>query len=190
MLLNAIIKQQNQRLNLFSNALIALNVIIYFVTPSEYKAFLGLNVLFFAEGFYWQILTTMFMHGGLAHLALNMIVLYQFGSILERYLGSWRFALLYLVGGLACSFLSAIYVYFQTLHTHTLINVVGASGAICVLMGYYAFVDKSSTKGLIVAILLMSFVPIFMGVNVAWYAHIFGFVCGYILAKLRILKAR
>lgn len=175
---------------MFSNALIALNVIFYFLTTSEYKAFLGLNVFCFKEGFYWQILTTMFMHGGLAHLALNMIVLYQFGTILERYLGSWRFALLYLIGGLVCSLLSAIFVYFQTLYTHVFINVVGASGAIYVLMGYYAFVDKSSTKGLIVAILLMSFVPIFMGVNIAWYAHIFGFICGYVLAKLQILKVR
>lgn len=175
---------------MFSQALIALNVIIYFLTPHEYNALLGLNVFCFSKGFYWQMLSTMFMHGGLAHLALNMIVLYQFGTILERYLGSLRFALLYLIGGLVCSLLSAIYVYFQTLHTHTFINVVGASGAICVLMGYYAFVDKSSTKGLIVAILLMSFVPILMGVNIAWYAHIFGFICGYILARFQILKAK
>lgn len=179
-----------QRQNLVSHALIALNVIIFFITPREYNALLGLNAFCFSEGFYWQILTTMFMHGGLAHLALNMIVLYQFGTILERYLGSWRFGALYLIGGLVCSFLSAIYVYYDTIHTHTFINVVGASGAICVLMGYYAFVDKSSTRGLIVAILLMSFVPIFMGVNIAWYAHIFGFICGYALAKFQILKGK
>lgn len=175
---------------MFSQALIALNVIIYFLTPHEYNELLGLNVFCFSKGFYWQMLSTMFMHGSLAHLALNMIVLYQFGTILERYLGSLRFALLYLIGGLACSFLSAIYIYFQTLHTHAFINVVGASGAICVLMGYYAFVDKNSTKGLIVAILLMSFAPILMGVNIAWYAHIFGFICGYILARFQILRVK
>ena len=179
-----------QRQNLVSQALIALNVIIFFITPHEYNALLGLNILCFEREFYWQILTTMFMHGGLAHLVLNMIVLYQFGSVLERYLGSWRFGALYLIGGLVCSFLSAIYVYYDTIHTHSFINVVGASGAICVLMGYYAFVDKHSTKGLIVALLLMSFVPILMGVNVAWYAHLFGFACGYLVAKFQILRAR
>lgn len=105
-------------------------------------------------------------------------------------MGSWRFGALYLIGGLVCSFLSAVYVYYDTIRTHTFINVVGASGAICVLMGYYAFVDKSSTRGLIVAILLMSFVPIFMGVNIAWYAHIFGFICGYVLAKFQIVKGK
>lgn len=62
---------------------------------------------------------------------------------------------------------------------------MGASGAICVLMGFYAFLDKTSTKGLVVAILLMSFLPLFMGINVAWYGHIFGFISGYTLAFLR-----
>lgn len=52
-------------------------------------------------------------------------------------------------------------------------------------MGFYAFLDKTSTKGLVVAILLMSFLPLFMGINVAWYGHIFGFMSGYILAFLR-----
>ncbi|MCR8712610.1 rhomboid family intramembrane serine protease, partial [Campylobacter sp. W0066.1] len=45
-----------------------------------------------------------------------------------------------------------------------------------------------ATKGLIVAILLMSFVPIFMGVNIAWYAHIFGFICGYALGKFKVIR--
>ncbi|ENK6083908.1 rhomboid family intramembrane serine protease [Campylobacter coli] len=158
--------------------LILLNILFYFTIPYGYYNLLGLNILFF-KGAYWQILSSMFMHGNLTHLILNMIVLFQFGRILESYLGALRFFLLYIIGGLMCSLLSAFY-YFGGM-----INLVGASGAICVLMGYYAFLDKSSTKGLIVAILLMSFAPLLMGVNVAWYGHIFGFICGYFLGKLR-----
>lgn len=169
--------------------LIALNVGVFaldlLVLGGKYSVILGLNALCFDAGFWWQPITSMFMHGGIAHLALNMIVLWQFGSLLERYLGALRFALLYLIGGTACSLLSAVYVYFDALYTGQSVNVVGASGAICVLMGYYARLDKSSTKGLVVAILLMSFLPIFMGVNIAWYAHIFGFLCGYVIAKMR-----
>ena len=171
--------------------LIALNVLVFILTydaSTHLRTLLGLNIFFFSKGFWWQLLSTMFMHGSIAHIALNMIVLWQFGSVLERYLGSLRFALLYFIGGIACSFLSAIYVYYDTLYTHSFVNVVGASGAICLLMGYYACVDRSSTKGLIVAILLMSFVPIFMGINIAWYAHIFGFICGYGFAKFRNLR--
>ncbi|EGS7843306.1 rhomboid family intramembrane serine protease [Campylobacter coli] len=160
--------------------LILLNILFYFTIPYGYYNLLGLNILFF-KGAYWQILSSMFMHGNLTHLILNMIVLFQFGRILESYLGF----LLYIIGGLMCSLLSAFYVYFSFYYFGGMINLVGASGAICVLMGYYAFLDKSSTKGLIVAILLMSFAPLLMGVNVAWYGHIFGFICGYFLGKLR-----
>ncbi len=85
-------------------------------------------------------------------------------------------------------FLSVFYVYFDFKYFGENINVIGASGAICVLIGFYAVIDKNSTKGLIVAILLMSFVPLLMGVNVAWYGHIFGFMCGYILAKIKEVK--
>lgn len=160
--------------------LILLNILFYFTIPYGYYNLLGLNILFF-KGAYWQILSSMFMHGNLTHLILNMIVLFQFGRILESYLGALRFFLLYMM----CSLLSAFYVYFSFYYFGGMINLVGASGAICVLMGYYAFLDKSSTKGLIVAILLMSFAPLLMGVNVAWYGHIFGFICGYFLGKLR-----
>lgn len=164
--------------------LILLNILIYFAISDNYHDLLGLNILFF-KGAYWQILSSMFMHGNLTHLILNMIVLFQFGRILENYLGSLRFALLYFIGGLMCSILSAFYVYFSFYYLSENINLVGASGAICVLMGYYAYLDKNSTKGLVVAILLMSFAPLLMGVNVAWYGHIFGFICGYFLAKMR-----
>ncbi len=170
---------------LFVWFLIFLNVFVYFFVQNDFLKFLlGLNILFF-KGHFWQLLSSMFMHANITHLALNMIVLFQFGRILESFLGSLKFALLYLVGGLLCSLLSAFYVLFAFNFWGENINLIGASGAICVLMGFYAFLDKSATKGLIVAILLMSFVPLFMGVNVAWFAHIFGFVCGYILAKFR-----
>ncbi|WP_409513386.1 rhomboid family intramembrane serine protease [Campylobacter sp. MIT 99-7217] len=167
----------------------AINLTIFILLRDEAKVVFGLNVLFF-EGYYWQVLSSMFLHSGWTHVILNMLVLFQFGTILEKYLGSFRFCILYLCGGLACSLLSAFYIYFEALYFGRIYNTVGASGAICVLMGFYAFVDKSSTKGLIVALLLISFVPIFMGVNIAWYSHIFGFICGYMCAKFKLLKGK
>lgn len=164
--------------------LIFINVLVYCVVQRSFAHILGLNILFFKGGYFWQILSSMFMHANVAHLVLNMMVLFQFGRVLENFLGTFRFLLLYLVGGLLCSLLTVFYVFFAFNVLDQNINIVGASGAICVLMGFYAFVDKGQLKGLIVAILLMSFVPLLMGVNVAWYAHIFGFICGYVLAKL------
>lgn len=174
---------------MIASLIIALNFVVYiyvnYLSSNNLDLLLGLN-LFFFKGLYWQVLSSMFIHGNWTHLILNMIVLYQFGGILEKHMGSLKFFILYFLGGVLCSLLSVFYLYFS--YDFSFVNVVGASGAICVLMGYYAFLDKSATKGLIVAILLMSFVPILLGVNVAWYAHIFGFLCGYLFAKLRIIR--
>ncbi|MGH2306021.1 rhomboid family intramembrane serine protease [Campylobacter taeniopygiae] len=163
--------------------LIFLNIIVYFIVPyANYDSF-GLNISFF-KGDYWQILSSMFLHSGLTHLILNMIMLFQFGSILERYLGKIYFLLVYFIGGILCSLLSVVYIYFFDSN----VNLIGASGAICVLMGYFAFLDRKSTLGIIVAILLMSFIPLTIGVNIAWYGHIFGFICGFVLAKTISIK--
>ncbi len=165
--------------------LIALNVIIYFALSDSYLAKFGLNILFFWQDMYWQILTSMFLHGGIIHLLLNMGVLYQFGTALERFLGSARFIGLYIIGGLLCSVLSAFYLKF-TFDDQHFVNIVGASGAICVLIGFYARIDKSQFASLLIQMLLISFVPLLFDVNIAWYAHIFGFICGYVIAMLFI----
>lgn len=48
----------------------------------------------------WQIITYMFMHGGVAHLFFNMFALFMFGPVLEQLLGSRRFINFYLITGL------------------------------------------------------------------------------------------
>lgn len=145
--------------------------------------------MFFTDGLYvWQPATSMFMHANLAHLLMNMAVLYQFGSLLERYYGSEKFAVVYCVGGVLTSLLSFIYIYIMFKTNGIFINLVGASGAISLLLGVLAFLDASSRKGLIIAILLMSFAPVAMGVNVAWYAHIIGFTLGYFGVKFKVIK--
>ena len=49
---------------------------------------------------YWQLLTHMFMHGGIMHIFFNMFALYSFGSILEAHWGGKRFINFYLITGL------------------------------------------------------------------------------------------
>ena len=55
-----------------------------------------------AEGEWWRLLTAAFLHYGPIHLGMNMLALWWVGRPLEGYLGSLRYLLLYLVGGLAC----------------------------------------------------------------------------------------
>ena len=165
--------------------LIILNFIIFLLVQIceilnfKYDLYMifGLNPLFF-QGFFHQLLSTMFMHGGIFHIAMNMAVLWQFGSILENAFGTKKFLLMYFVTGILTSLLCLIFVYLGAKNGH-FINIVGASGVICALLGILAYFDKKNAKSIFVAILLMSFAPLLVGLKVAWYAHIFGFLVGY-----------
>ncbi|PYQ56828.1 MAG: rhomboid family intramembrane serine protease [Acidobacteria bacterium] len=77
-------------------------------------------------GEYWRLVTSMFLHGGLLHLALNGWALFQLGSLLELLMGSPRMLLIYFGSGIAGSLASA---------TFTQKPSVGASGAIFGLLG-------------------------------------------------------
>lgn len=162
--------------------IIFVNVIAYFFQINFERAdlFFALNRYFYEAGLFWQPLSSMFMHGSLTHLGMNMVVLYQFGTLLERIKGKKYLFFIYFAGGVLTSLLSFIFMYYLNLN-HVL---VGASGAICVLIGWLAYVDSYNRKGLVVAILVISFAPLLLGVNIAWYAHIFGFLIGWFWAQI------
>ncbi len=158
--------------------LIALNVAIFLLTqdPVSHVKY-GLNGYFF-EGAWWQPLSSMFMHANVTHLAMNMVVLFQFGYLLEKELDTHlKYLFIYLAGGVATSLLTIYFMKFFGMDH----NVVGASGAISVLFGWFALKDPHLRGGLIVSILIISFVPLLMGVPVAWYGHLIGFGLGWML---------
>ena len=80
-----------------------------------------------AEGEWWRLLTAAFLHYGLIHLGMNMLVLWFIGPPLEEYFGHWRYLLVYLVCGLAGS--AGALLWSPNALT------VGASGAIWGMMG-------------------------------------------------------
>jgi membrane associated rhomboid family serine protease len=79
-----------------------------------------------ANGDWWRLITAPFLHYGLLHLGLNMLVLWFIGPALESYFGHWRYLLVYVVSGLAGS-AGALIASPNAL-------TVGASGAIWGLM--------------------------------------------------------
>jgi membrane associated rhomboid family serine protease len=108
---------------LVTKALIALNVLVYLVNLAQGSSlgrtsgwlfehgalFIGPFVLSdgtlggLADGEWWRLVTSAFLHGNIGHIAMNMIVLWYVGGPLETALGRGRFLLLYLVSGLAGS---------------------------------------------------------------------------------------
>ena len=81
-----------------------------------------------AGGEWWRLLSSVFLHSGLAHLAFNMLALYFLGSFTEESFGRGRFFALYVASGVAGGL---AYLYFGQFDA----PAVGASGAIFGLLG-------------------------------------------------------
>lgn len=165
-----------------TNIIIFITVLAYIVQINidQGSLFMGLNLYFLVGGFYWQPLTSIFSHGGIAHLVMNMFVLWQFGNLIEKARGKRSFITLYLVTGIVTSLLSFLYIFYVDIR----VNLVGASGAICAILGYIAYFDKTQRSGIITWILLISVAPLLIGLPIAWYAHFIGLFVGFTYALI------
>jgi membrane associated rhomboid family serine protease len=97
--------------------LIIINVLFYIATVISFK--INLTDIFAMHYFGsklfrpYQIVTYMFMHGGLMHIFFNMFALWMFGSVLERVWGSKRFFIYYMVCGIGAILVQMLVIYFQ-----------------------------------------------------------------------------
>jgi membrane associated rhomboid family serine protease len=149
---------------------------------------------------YFTLITSMFMHGGWAHLLGNMLFLWVFGDNIENRIGHIRYLIFYLVCGIIAS-LSHVFVS----GSDSLIPSLGASGAISGVLGGYLLLFPSRRVRVIMGRGITT-VPAFValgiwivfqvisgmgmlggdetGGGVAYAAHIGGFVAGLALIKL------
>ena len=143
------------------------------------------------------LVSSMFLHGDFMHLFGNMLYLWIFADNIEAVVGSFRFVVFYVLGGLAASFTQ---IFFMP---ESLIPNVGASGAISAVLGaYIVMFPKSRIRVLffitifyLPAVLFLGFwfvQQLFEGIGslgpnagkvagVAWWAHIGGFVFGLLI---------
>jgi len=149
---------------------------------------------------YFTLITSMFMHGGWAHLLGNMLFLWVFGYNIENRIGHIRYLIFYLVCGIIAS-LSHVFVS----GSDSLIPSLGASGAISGVLGGYLLLFPSRRVRVIMGRGITT-VPAFValgiwivfqvisqlgvlggdqgGGGVAYAAHIGGFIAGLALIKL------
>lgn len=155
----------------------------------------------------FTLITCMFLHGGILHILGNMLYLWIFGNNVEDALGKTRFITFYILSGISAGL------------THILTNpssdlpMVGASGAISgILGGYFILYPFAMVDTLIPFFFFWRIVPIpafffiliwfliqvagasRMGGNIAWFAHIGGFISGilflFIMGKSKARKRR
>ena len=185
--------------------LITLNVLVYvfqlMLSDRAQDAFIlnfGLVPAYFSLV---NVVTAMFVHGGFAHLAGNMLFLWIFGDNVEDRLGHFRFIVFYLLCGFSAAFAQSV------LNPDSLVPMVGASGAIAGVMGAYLVLYPHSRVLMlfpfplflfelpaVVFLGIWFFIQFLNGINqlpvferdaisggVAFVAHVMGFVAGLIL---------
>ena len=119
-------------------ALVAINTLVFIATLLAGAEFLipvgklqiawGSNFgPYTADGGWWRLFTSLFIHFGIAHLILNMIALVMFGPLVERLYGSVNYLLIYLLAGIAGGLASISW--------QPDVNSAGASGAIFGILG-------------------------------------------------------
>jgi membrane associated rhomboid family serine protease len=198
----------SRTLPLLTGLIILINVIIFVQNYEEGVLFeeriyeLGYVP---ALGFSWErAISSMFMHGGWLHLFFNMWTLWVFGDNVEDRLGKVGYALLYFLSGVGALFLHV------ALYPSSEVPVVGASGAISGVMGAYLvlfpqarvwtwippfYFTELSAKFFLVLWLLIQLTEGIVGrirewmiegeaSGVAFWAHIGGFVVGWVIARV------
>jgi rhomboid protease GluP len=180
--------------------LIALNIAFYIYTSVAGGDFLNTNInmivkygqvneLVIYYGQYYQLLTSMFVHANIAHIAGNMLFLLIFGLRGEEMFSLPEYLLVYFLGGLTGNLLSLLLLPLN-------VPSVGASGAIFAMFGACTIYARRSVRQSIIGALIYAFFLLLLssGLDVNNFAHIGGLVTGlligYVLATRRKPETR
>jgi len=205
-------------------ALIALNAAVYFLVQPAipdvpdlarvpeavrrfYDNFAVIPAVVAGGGNPLSVLTAMFLHGGVLHLAGNMLYLWIFGDNVEHAFGHWAYLAFYLLAGVAATAVQVVLFPSSTIWN------LGASGAIAGVLGAYVLLYPRSLVNLLVGRSIVR-VPAMLAIGgwfvlqflsgasqlataatadvggVAFWAHIGGFVAGLGMALLAGGRAR
>lgn len=193
---------QFENVSSVTKTLININLLVYLATIINKPFMMRAFALYYVGSPFFspiQIVTHLFMHGGLMHLLFNMLALYSIGSLLERTIGQKKFLILYFVCGLGAV---ALHQGVEALQIglfgqRYLMNIptVGASGAIYGLLVAYAMLFPDATVSLIFPpipmraktfVLVFIVLEMFSGISgfadgVAHFAHLGGILFGWLL---------
>jgi rhomboid protease GluP len=180
--------------------LIAINIAVYVYTSWVGGSFLEtasgpiiqwgqVGYLVIYQGWYYQLLTSMFVHASIVHIAGNMIFLLIFGLRGEELFSLPEYLLIYLGGGLVGNLLSLVFLPLD-------VPSVGASGAIFAMFGGATIYARRTLGQSILGALIYAFFLLFIsyGENVNIFAHLgglgAGLLIGYVLSARRRPRSR
>jgi membrane associated rhomboid family serine protease len=201
--------------------LIAANTVVFFLELSLPAGKLGQFLYIFGlvpanlsllNPFSWvSLISHQFLHGGWLHFLSNVWVLFIFGDNVEDRMGSARYLIFYLLGGITAGVLQTV------MAPQSQVPAIGASGAIAAVMGaYFLFYPRARVITLIPIFIIPWFIELpavvflgfwfvtqfFSGVlslasagsaaagGIAWWAHVGGFVFGLVFGKVFTIGRR
>ncbi|HET7645446.1 MAG TPA: rhomboid family intramembrane serine protease [Candidatus Limnocylindria bacterium] len=145
-----------------------------------------LNGILVANGEWWRMITSTFVHLGLIHLGFNMYVLYLYGPVVERMYGSLEYGLIYLLCGAGGSVLTILWDPTQF--------AAGASGAIFGIIGllfavsrrHHAVLGREARSMMagIGSYLVFLLIFTFVMPRISWTGHLGGLIVGFVLGWL------
>lgn len=146
----------------------------------------------------WTFITSMFLHqpNSLWHILFNMLTLWCVGPVLERMMGHWSFLALYAVSGLAGGTGMMLWAVLSGA-SGWITPVYGASGALFGLFAAILVVYRRiglDIRSMMIWMLINFLMPVIMP-NIAWQAHLGGFLFGgmftwLLVSGLRILRGK
>lgn len=168
-------------------ALIVLNIMVYlfmvlYDIDGNYFYALANNYEFVQSGQIYRLITSMFLHSDIIHIACNMYALYILGPIVERYYGKTKFLFIYMLSGILGSVFSAAFMSADTIS-------MGASGAIFGLLGsiaYFTYYYRATLQGLlrsqILPVIILNLALGFMIPGIDISGHIGGLLGGILIS--------
>lgn len=172
-----------------SVVLVVLNSLMFmscFVIGEAFISSGQMNYELVSKGEVYRFLTAMFLHGGIQHLAGNMILLYFMGEMIENKIGSVKYAIIYFVSGIIGNVISYTYEMISGARYVS----IGASGAVYGIIGALAYLVLIKTKGLnvdprrLLIMLGLCVYSSFATPHVDFAAHIGGLAAGFIITAL------
>jgi len=160
--------------------------------PLRYLALIP--VLVIRDGFIWQLVTYLFLHGGFGHILWNMLALWMFGADLEGVWGTRRFLQFYFFCGVGAG-ICVVLANFALPWGNPGVATIGSSGAIFgILMAYamlyptrtilFGFLIPIQVKYFVMIIGAIAFLSSFqVNTGVSEFAHLGGLLFGYLFLK-------
>ena len=169
--------------------LVLINIVVFIailINPILIRYLWNYNVVYNSPIEIWRFVTAIFTHASLSHLTSNLFGIICLGYVVEKYLTRTEYLFLYLGTGIITEIASSIYHALFSPH----IVGLGASGAICGLMGFAiaTLIDDKKDRIKILFEMIVSFIAINLFVsnvdNIAHFAGLFsGLVFGFIFIK-------